>query len=92
MTFNWQLCEEKRNQTSVTGDGIEEYGQPIMWLTPVPENFIPIVGTIAAGEPIQSTYPDGRARFLNAEEIAAIKNKSDLYKAEPIFAKSSKFI
>ena len=34
-----------------------------------------------AGEPIQTTYPNNQARFLNAEEITAIKNKSDAYKA-----------
>jgi hypothetical protein len=33
------------------------------------------------GNPIQTTYPNNQARFLNAEEIAAIKNKSDTYKA-----------
>jgi len=34
-----------------------------------------------AGDPIQGSYPNGQARFLNAEEIAAIKNKGDTYKA-----------
>ena len=34
-----------------------------------------------AGDPIQKSYPDGQARFLNAEEIAAIQNKNDVYKA-----------
>jgi hypothetical protein len=34
-----------------------------------------------SGDPIQTTYPNNQARFLNAEEIAAIKNKSDAYKA-----------
>jgi len=34
-----------------------------------------------AGDPIQRTYPSNQTRFLNAEEITAIKNKSDSYKA-----------
>jgi hypothetical protein len=33
------------------------------------------------GDPIQTTYPNNQARFLNAKEIASIKNKSDTYKA-----------
>lgn len=35
----------------------------------------------AAGDPIQQPYPDGQTRFLNEEEILAIQNKSDAYKA-----------
>ena len=34
-----------------------------------------------AGNQIQTAYPNNQARFLNAEEIASIKNKSDAYKA-----------
>jgi hypothetical protein len=34
-----------------------------------------------AGDQIQTAYPNNQARFLNAKEIASIKNKSDTYKA-----------
>ena len=34
-----------------------------------------------AGNSIQRTYPKDKTRFLNAEEIAVIRNKSDAYKA-----------
>jgi hypothetical protein len=34
-----------------------------------------------AGDPIQRTYPKDRTRFLSAEEISVIRNKSDAYKA-----------
>ncbi|HIN88963.1 MAG TPA: hypothetical protein EYN05_09965, partial [Nitrospinaceae bacterium] len=47
----------------------------------VPSDFQAKQVVTEAGDPIQTTYPNNHARFLNAEEIAAIKNKSDAYKA-----------
>jgi hypothetical protein len=47
----------------------------------VPSNFQPKQVVTENGVPIQSVYPNSQARFLNADEIAAIKNKSDTYKA-----------
>jgi hypothetical protein len=44
-------------------------------------NFQPKQVVTEDGDPIQSVYPNSQARFLNSEEIAAIKNKSDVYKA-----------
>ncbi|MBT6601931.1 MAG: hypothetical protein HOB32_09830 [Nitrospina sp.] len=47
----------------------------------VPPNFQAKQVITKTGDPIQNAYPNSQARFLNAEEIAAIKNKSDAYKA-----------
>jgi hypothetical protein len=47
----------------------------------VPSDFQAKQVVTEAGDPIQTTYTNNHARFLNAEEIAAIKNKSDAYKA-----------
>ena len=47
----------------------------------VPSNFQPKQVVTEDGDPIQSVYPKSQARFLNAQEIAAIKNKSDVYRA-----------
>ena len=47
----------------------------------VPSDFQAKQVVTETGVPIQSVYPNNRTRFLNAEEIAAIKNKSDTYKA-----------
>ena len=48
---------------------------------PVPADFQSRQVVTEAGEPIQKAYPSDQARFLNAEEIAAMKNKGDAYKA-----------
>jgi hypothetical protein len=47
----------------------------------VPSDFQTKQVITKQGNPIQTTYQNNQARFLNAEEIAAIKNKSDTYKA-----------
>ncbi|HAK38253.1 MAG TPA: hypothetical protein DCM60_08405 [Nitrospina sp.] len=47
----------------------------------VPSDFQSRQVVTETGEPIQQAYPSEQARFLNAEEIAAMKNKSDVYKA-----------
>jgi hypothetical protein len=47
----------------------------------VPSDFQTKQVITEQGNPIQTTYPNNQARFLNTEEIAAIKNKSDTYKA-----------
>tara|TARA_B100000408_G_scaffold54316_1_gene41619 strand:- start:67 stop:627 length:561 start_codon:yes stop_codon:yes gene_type:complete len=47
----------------------------------VPSDFQAKQVVTETGDPIQATYPSHRTRFLNAEEIASIKNKSDVYKA-----------
>jgi len=47
----------------------------------VPSNFQAKQVVTETGDPIQVTYPSHWTRFLNAEEIASIKNKSDAYKA-----------
>ena len=47
----------------------------------VPSDFQAKQVVTEAGDPIQSAYPNNQARFLNTEEIAAIKHKSDAYKA-----------
>ena len=47
----------------------------------VPTDFQAKQVVTEAGDSIQATYPSHQTRFLNAEEIAAIKNKSDAYKA-----------
>jgi len=47
----------------------------------VPSDFQAKQVVTETGVPIQSVYPNNGARFLNTEEIAAIKNKSDTYKA-----------
>jgi hypothetical protein len=47
----------------------------------VPSNFQAKQVITETGDSIQSVYPNSQARFLNAEEIAAIKNKSDAYRA-----------
>ena len=47
----------------------------------VPSDFQTKQVITEQGNPIQTTYQNNQARFLNAEEIAAIKNKSDTYKA-----------
>ena len=47
----------------------------------VPSDFQAKQVVTETGDPIQATYPSHQARFLNAKEIASIKNKSDVYKA-----------
>jgi len=47
----------------------------------VPSDFQSRQVVTETGEPIQQAYPSEQVRFLNAEEIAAMKNKSDVYKA-----------
>jgi hypothetical protein len=47
----------------------------------VPSDFQAKQVVTEAGNQIQTSYPNNQARFLNAEEIASIKNKSDAYKA-----------
>ena len=47
----------------------------------VPSDFQAKQVVTETGDPIQATYPSHRTRFLNAEEIASIKNKSDVYKS-----------
>jgi hypothetical protein len=47
----------------------------------VPKNFQAKQVITGTGDPIQNAYPNNQARFLNAEEVAAMKNKSDTYKA-----------
>jgi hypothetical protein len=47
----------------------------------VPSNFQAKQVVTEAGNQIQTAYPNNQARFLNAKEIASIKNKSDTYKA-----------
>ena len=47
----------------------------------VPSDFQAKQVVTETGDPIQGTYPSLRTRFLNAEEITSIKNKSDVYKS-----------
>ena len=47
----------------------------------IPSDFQAKQVVTEAGDSIQKTYPKDKTRFLNAEEIAVIKNKSDAYKA-----------
>ena len=47
----------------------------------VPKNFQAKQVVTEEGDTIQSAYPSYQTRFLTAEEIAVIKNKSDIYKA-----------
>jgi hypothetical protein len=47
----------------------------------VPSDFQAKQVVTEAGNQIQTAYPNNQARFLNAEEIASIKNKNDTYKA-----------
>ena len=47
----------------------------------IPSDFQAKQVVTEAGDPIQRTYPKDKTRFLNAEEIAVIRNKSDAYKA-----------
>ena len=47
----------------------------------IPSDFQAKQVVTETGDPIQRTYPKDKTRFLNAEEIAVIRNKSDAYKA-----------
>ena len=48
---------------------------------PVPSEFQTRQMVTADGVAIQTAYPPAQVRFLSAEEIAALKNRSDTYKA-----------